>query len=229
MQSAAPPFAWLWLSECDATQADSAAAVASLSASEQQRYAAFQRPQRQRQFLLGRILLRRMLSQRFGTPIEYWHFTERTGQAPHLDSLTPSPVSFSIAHSQQYVACLLGSAPSVGCDIEYLGRARNYLAIADSYFTRDEARQIADAPEPQRAAMFYRLWAGREATYKAACSQRVSSVLWNGYCVAVSLPDELLPETHLAQFKDGQMALTPLSLTWDTASQQTPPTPLTAA
>lgn len=226
MLSAAPPFAWLWLAECDATQTDTAAAVASLGETERRRYAAFQRPQRQRQFLLGRSLLRRMLSQRFGTPIEYWQFTERAGQAPRLDSATASPISFSIAHSQQYVACLLGSAARVGCDIEHLGRARNYLAVADHYFTQDEAQQIAAAPEPQRAALFYRRWAQHEATYKAACSQQVYSALWNGYCVAVSLPDEIPPETYLARLNNVQMALTPLSLPWETMRH---PTPLTTA
>lgn len=214
MHSAAASFAWLWLSPCDATQP---AAIAWLSASERRRYAAFQRPQRQRQFLLGRSLLRRMLSQRFGAPVECWQLTERVGQAPRLDSATASPISFSIAHSQEYVACLLGSATSVGCDIEYLGRARDFLAIADSYFTQDEARQIADAPEPQRAALFYRRWAQREATYKAASSQQSFSALWNGYCVAVSLPDELPPETHLARFNDVKMALSPLLLPWEPA------------
>ena len=68
--------------------------VQQLGASEARRYGCFKRRERQRQFLLGRMLLRFAVSSLLSLPPDVLGFVERTGNAPELvlpDSTSAQP------------------------------------------------------------------------------------------------------------------------------------------
>ncbi|MET3132916.1 4'-phosphopantetheinyl transferase [Oxalobacteraceae bacterium GrIS 1.11] len=149
-------------------EADLLALLARLGAAETARYRRFVRPQRQRQFLLGRILLRQAMGQLLGLPSEAFGLTERPGQAPLLtlaDTAIPMPF-FSLSHSGDWVACALGADCALGLDIEVLDPARDLLALARQAFGVDDAERLAALPGDSRLLAFYGLWSEQEARYK---------------------------------------------------------------
>lgn len=204
--------ATLWLADCSRDPVDGAAL---LSQSEQQRYAAIQHPQRRRQFLLGRLMLRHMLTRQFDRPLAHWQIAEQPQQAPCLLSTTPQPISFSIAHSRQRVACLLTSDAVAGCDIEYMGKARNILEIAALYFHGQDVQTLAALQGAEQIHTFYCLWTQHEARFKAAAPQAwCSTALWQDYCLGVALSVPSAVDVQLADFAGDALKITPLALDW---------------
>ena len=205
----------LWLADCADDSVWGAQGVALLSASEQQRYAAIQHPRRRRQFLLGRLLLRHMLTRQFDRPLAHWQMAEQPQQAPRLLSATPRPMHFSIAHSQQRVACFLTSDAVAGCDIEYMGRARNVMEIAALYFNAQDVQALVALHGSAQLQTFYRLWTQHEARYKAAAPQAACrTALWQDYCLGVARSAPSAVDVQLADFAGDALTLTPLVLDW---------------
>lgn len=158
--------ATLWLLDLAAIdEATLAAGLDSLGASVQQRYRRFRRPQRQRQFLAGRMLLRQALAVESGVDVAAIRFTERPG-APPLAELPGGALFFSISHADDWVACAVSSATPLGLDIEPHGRQRDFAALAEHSFNAVAAQRIASLPEPDRAEAFYREWCRLESEYK---------------------------------------------------------------
>ncbi len=201
----------LWLANCAESRETDAAL---LSASEQQRYTAIQHPGRRRQFLLGRVLLRHMLSQYFDFPLAYWQLVEQPQQAPQLRSAIPHPIAFSIAHSRDQVACLLTTGHLAGCDIEYMGKARNVMEIAALYFDAHDVRRLAALQGAEQTQLFYRLWTQHEACYKAQTQTSCATALWQDYCLGVALSAPLAVHVQQAAFARDALQLTPLPLEW---------------
>ena len=159
----------LWLADCGETVSPAweGSQLALLSESERHRYQAFLRPERRRQFLVGRILLRHALSEMFGGTPAMWRLCERLGGAPSLESATPHPVAFSLSHSRDQVACLLAVGARVGVDIEYAGRQRDCVRMAAHVFHPENARQLQSLGAEERITEFYRFWTLYEAASKA--------------------------------------------------------------
>lgn len=157
-----------WLASCDRgiNQDWEASQLSLLHESERRRYYGFLRPQRRRQFVVGRALLRHALSDLFDGSPESWQIRERQGSAPHLASAMPSPITFSLAHSRDQVVCILTSGTVVGIDIEYMGRQRDFLYMAACFFHPENVRQLQELQAGERAADFYRLWTLHEAALK---------------------------------------------------------------
>lgn len=205
----------LWLADCAAAGDWVVHSAALLSATEQQRHVTIQNPLRRRQFLMGRWLLRHMLSRRFDLPLAHWQIAEQPQQAPRLLTPTPQQIHFSIAHSQQRVACLLTSMPIAGCDIEYMGKARNVMEIAALYFDASDVQRLSGLQGAQQTQHFYRLWTQHEARYKASAPQAAcSTALWEGYCLGVALNAPSGVDVQGAEFTGAALVLTPLDLQW---------------
>jgi 4'-phosphopantetheinyl transferase len=137
-----------------------------LGESERRRYAAFTRPLRRRQFLIGRILLRRALGELLGVSPDTVMLTERHGAAPLLESPCSPGTGFSISHSGQWVACAAGKQGPLGLDIEVLDPARDVAALAGQAFDADELAWWQARPHGTRRRDFYELWCAKEARSK---------------------------------------------------------------
>lgn len=162
---APPATAQAWLVDSHAIDADALASYASwLSESEQARFGGFVRPERRRQFIVGRALLRLALGRLLGRAPGTIVLHERAGLAPALpDSVD---VGFSISHSGRWVACAAGRDVALGLDIERIDPARDVMALAQQAFDASEVRALQAQAPGSRHAAFYRMWCAYEARIK---------------------------------------------------------------
>lgn len=224
----------IWLASCDmeinpnweATQ------LRLLHESERQRYYELLRPQRRRQFLIGRVLLRHALSDLFDGSPGSWQIRERPGLAPRLVSATPLPVTFSLAHSRDRIVCMLASSRTVGADIEYTGRQRDFLCMAARFFHPENICQLQALHVGERAAGFYRLWTLHEAALKvcSGCDQMLNkdpygcggglepvfaTTVVGDYSIALAMCGGGLPSGAIKQFDTVTCVETCKDVSWD--------------
>ncbi|MFZ6751404.1 4'-phosphopantetheinyl transferase family protein [Undibacterium sp. Ren11W] len=160
--------ATVWL--LDGRKVNEAALAASLSwlnTDEQRRYARFIRPERQRQFLLGRWLLRQLLAESLELAPQQIVLRERLHNAPLLvlDTNAPPP-NFNLSHSGPWVACALSMHSALGLDIERLDGERDFAALAEQIFDSTELASFRALPEAEKMLSFYQAWSSKEARYK---------------------------------------------------------------
>lgn len=166
----------IWLANLDKLPMELVAEwVGSLSAGEQQRYRAFIRAERQRQFVAGRMLLRHAVSAEAGVGAAAVRVEEQLGKPPvlTLEGGKRAPF-FSIAHSGSWLACAVSSGSAVGLDIEVPDPGRDIAAAAAHAFGVTEAHRLMALPDDDRRTEFYALWCRAEASFKlgqaaAAC------------------------------------------------------------
>jgi 4'-phosphopantetheinyl transferase len=175
--------ALLWMVDADAvTDADLQRYRGWLGASEMARHQRFVRAQRQRQFIVGRVLLRVALARVLGVAPQDVQLEEQVGKAPRLSAPVLKGVApgFSIAHSGRWVACAVSAHTALGLDIELRDGTRDLAALAAQAFDAGEMAQwtrLQELPDAQRVDGFYRLWSEKEARFKLGAA--------NGHCVAV--------------------------------------------
>lgn len=136
-----------------------------LNPEELSRYHRFIRPQRQRQFLIGRSLLRLALGKLLGVTPARISLRERDGNAPVVNWPTPAPF-FSISHSGAWVACAISRHFAVGLDIEVENPKRDLDALAQQVFDAPELEQLSKLSGHEKLKFFYELWSHQEARYK---------------------------------------------------------------
>jgi len=169
----AAPSAKLWLLDgAGVAQDDLAFFMRCLGSSESGRFASFLRPQRRRQFLLARMLLRVAVSDLTGVPLDAIGVVERHGNAPRLvlpDALKFHP-NFSLSHSRNWAACVISCGAVLGLDIEVNDAARDLDGIGEMVFHPSAFAWLSSRPEAERVSSFYDLWCEREALYKLLCN-----------------------------------------------------------
>ncbi|HEX9663258.1 MAG TPA: 4'-phosphopantetheinyl transferase superfamily protein [Candidatus Binatia bacterium] len=167
------PTAILWLLDGNRVGDDALAFfVQRLSSSEANRYDSFLRRERQRQFLLGRTLLRFAVSNLTGLPVDKLDVVERPGNAPLLvlpGSQHASP-NFSLSHSRNWVACVVSCDVTLGLDIEVNETARDTDAISELMFHPSEYLWLLTLSNAERVSSFYEIWCAREALHKLLCN-----------------------------------------------------------
>jgi len=173
----------LWMVDADAVpDADLLRYRSWLSPGETARYQRFVRAQRQRQFVVGRVLLRAALAQLLGVTPQDVVLEEQVGKAPRLVTPLPATVpGFSIAHSGRWVACAVSRQTALGLDIEMRDPGRDLSALASQAFDAVEMAQwerMRHLSEEQRIDSFYRMWSEKEARFKLGVND-------GGHCVAV--------------------------------------------
>ena len=183
--------ACLWMVDADAvTDAELQRFRGCLSAGEMARHQRFVRAQRQRQFIVGRTLLRMALGRLLGVTPQEIRLEEQVGKAPRLAAPLQkgAPPGFSIAHSGRWVACAVSAQTALGLDIEMKDATRDLDALAAQAFDSAEMAQWArlqGLAAPQRAEGFYRLWSEKEARFKLGAEAA------GGHCLS-------LPHAELA-------------------------------
>jgi 4'-phosphopantetheinyl transferase len=167
------PSATLWLLDGSrVAEVDVAFFVQQLGESEARRYLCFKRKERQRQFLLARMLLRLAVAKLMMLPPDTLGVVERDSNAPQLvlpNEKCMQP-AFSISHSRGWVACAVSSNASLGVDIEVESSARDIIGISQSAFHPSDHLWLLRQSETARLAAFYHLWCTREALYKLMSS-----------------------------------------------------------
>ena len=150
-----------------------AAAVAAdclswLGAAELQRYRRYHLDRHRHRFLLGRILLRHILSRYEDCAPADWELTaSATGKPCLARQAGQQPLHFNLSHSGSCLAVLVGRQAQLGVDVERCDRRRRIERIAHRYFSPAELVQLLQLPVAQQALRFYQLWTLKEAYIKA--------------------------------------------------------------
>jgi 4'-phosphopantetheinyl transferase len=158
----------LWLVDGRGLQADDLGYLqARLSMDEARHYARFVRAERQRQYLLGRMLLRLAVGRLLGLPPAAVSAVDRIGLSPSLvlPAGCKSP-GFSLSHSGHWVACAVSPCAVLGLDVEIIDAGRDLAALAETAFHPAESAWLSRCSDVDRVAAFYRLWTVKEALYK---------------------------------------------------------------
>ena len=111
--------------------------------------------------LLGDVLIRVALKDRFGLPNGAIVFETNAFGKPYLAS-NPE-YHFNISHAKNYVVGAVGCSP-VGIDVEAIKWAD--MGLADRFFTLQEKQYILDHPSSRRPIAFFQIWTRKEAYIK---------------------------------------------------------------
>lgn len=140
-----------------------------LTESEELRYRRYQIDRHRKQFLLGRILMRTVLS-RYDSTIEpaNWCFIQNEYGKPAIHPQQQSkPLYFNLSHSGKRLVLAVACFPDIGVDVERSDKSRRVEAIAGRYFSSKECEALLQMPKEQQQSRFYDLWTLKEAYIKA--------------------------------------------------------------
>jgi len=136
---------------------------ADLSSAENRRLASMAHPRRRRQFLAGRLLSRRLLTETYGGNATGWTIAADPAGKPVIAGHTD--IHLSISHSADYVACAIASVP-VGVDVEYLVARRSTDELAQMVCNPQELSALIELSPLDKDQQFLELWTLKEAWLK---------------------------------------------------------------
>jgi 4'-phosphopantetheinyl transferase len=155
----------LWRARLDAPEIVMLDA-ASLPGDELDRAIEFHRPEDARDFVVGRVILRKLLGGYLGAdPFELRFRYGRQGK-PELHGPGTEGLAFNVAHSSGSALFAFARGRGIGVDLE---RERDLavLDIAGQFFAEDETRALRALPAAAQRRAFFRCWTHKEAYLKA--------------------------------------------------------------
>jgi 4'-phosphopantetheinyl transferase len=177
-----------------------------LDAPDAVRFSRFVRRERQRQFLIGRVLLKQELGRMLGVAPRAISLSAQAGKGPELAWPQGGPISLSVSHSGPWVACAASQSTALGLDIEVIDPARDVLALAEQAFGPAEAAWLAARPDASRVPDFYEKWCEHEARIKLGLDHCHTYVLRHPGVAAVlctrdalAITPQLMPATLLGE------------------------------
>tara|TARA_B100001142_G_scaffold316480_1_gene356316 strand:- start:215 stop:979 length:765 start_codon:yes stop_codon:yes gene_type:complete len=119
------------------------------------------------QYILGRLLVRNVLSQYSYLEPWCWRFGENKFGKPILDPRHEQDLSFNLSHSGNCLVVAVSRSNELGVDIERSDKPRRVTRIARRYFANSEIEELFDLPDSEQLSRFYDLWTLKEAYTKA--------------------------------------------------------------
>jgi 4'-phosphopantetheinyl transferase len=136
-----------------------------LDEAEKERAEKYRKQEDKNRFILGRIVLRKLLAELLQCQPEEVPIVISKHKKPVLASTSAAPIHFSLSHSGDYI--LIGiSKNEIGVDIEHTDTAFEYKNVMQHSFNTEEISFIND-DESQASFNFYLLWTRKEALLKA--------------------------------------------------------------
>ena len=174
------PDCYLWLT--DASEIDEEkfpVFLARLNEDNIGRYNNFLRKERQKQFLVGRILLKQAVSSFLAIPENEIDIIECPENKPRLSlrRKTATLPFFSISHSGKWIGCAIGKNV-IGLDIEIHDPVRETITSSEMAFNVQENEWLKFRPEKERDKSFYHLWTQKEALYKLLSETGNEKNIW---------------------------------------------------
>lgn len=138
----------------------------SLSDEEQRRCERFVVERVRHEYLVAHGLLRRALSRYAPVPPEAWQFRAGPTGKPEVSGPVASlSLRFNLSHTRGLCACAVSLGREVGIDVEAADRQVSEALRA--CLAPEEAAQLLERPESERAAAFLEFWTLKEAYLKA--------------------------------------------------------------
>lgn len=143
---------------------------AALSESESRRYQRLQLRRRREQYLLGKYLVRQVLSHYRDIDPLRWQFAETEYGKPFLSGPVAEegqkPLVFNLSHSHDMFVVAVGAKGVLGVDLEFSLRPRRIMALAKRHFSPAEIESLESLGGAAQLARFYQLWTLNEAFVK---------------------------------------------------------------
>lgn len=137
-----------------------------LPAGERERALSLRDASSRRQFVAGRLMLRRLLAERTGLRDTDIDIVALHGQAPRVSSC--GDWHFSLSHSGECCMLALARGTPVGVDVERLRPVDDALQLARQFFHPQEREWLSSLDANCLAQAFLRLWVRKEAVVKAS-------------------------------------------------------------
>ena len=142
-----------------------------LAREEQDRAQRMRVQEKKREYIIGRLALRSILSAYSGTPCDQLSFDYGPQKKPSLaeqETLPPERrLDFNLSHSGRIILIAVTLGKRIGIDVEYIEPDRADEKIAQRYFSPTEFTTLKNLPDEDRIAGFYRCWTSKEAFVKA--------------------------------------------------------------
>lgn len=115
-------------------------------------------------YIIGRAILRRILTCYTGVAPEQVNFTYGARGKP---AVSDSSISFNVSHSGDLALYALAREPLLGVDVERIRPISDVDAIARRFFSPSEYADLLSLDPTDRDAGFFRCWTRKEAYIKA--------------------------------------------------------------
>ena len=139
-----------------------------LTPGELKRFQRFHFESHRQQLLLGRALIRVVLSQYCDTAPDAWQFIENPYGKPAIaPEQQGQPLFFNLSHSMDQLVLAVSRQEAIGIDIECVEKTRRVAQIAERYFAPSEVKDLMRLPQTEHLRRFYQLWTLKESYIKA--------------------------------------------------------------
>ncbi len=158
----------IWRASLDQPADMLAELAALLSRDEYKRAMRYYRPVDRDRFIVGRGVLRKIISAYLTLPPGQLRFTyNEYGKPAVSDDQNDRDLNFNLSHSAELVLYAVTRRRVVGIDIEYISEDFATLEIAEHFFAKDEVAALKSLPTDQRTMGFFNCWSRKEAFIKA--------------------------------------------------------------
>jgi len=135
-----------------------------LSPDEKARAYRFKFPVHRDRFIITHAILRKLLGHYTRISPEKLNFCLGPKEKPFLQS-NKENLQFNLSHSGDFILIAVTKDADIGVDIEQI-RTDIDVGIAERFFHANEKNYIAGLTDTEKAAVFFRFWAGKEAILK---------------------------------------------------------------
>ena len=138
-----------------------------LSSEEIDRVSLYQSRRQREHFVLGRIILKLILSKYINCePSTFKFHSDKRGKLFLSPSNKPS-LFFNVSHSHDRLVIAVSRIRELGVDVEFAEESRAILKIAKRYFSQQEFQDLCNLPKSLQVRRFYELWTLKESVLKA--------------------------------------------------------------
>ena len=139
-----------------------------LSADEKDRAGRFRQTEHARDFVVARGLLRRFLACYLCVPATEVCFDYSESGKPALAKKSDTNnIEFNLSHSGKLAVFGITKSVEIGVDVERIDRSVDVPLLSRRILSDSEQRHLAQIPDDERVAAFFRYWTHKEAYLKA--------------------------------------------------------------
>lgn len=158
----------VWRAELDVSPAQVERLRQLLSVDEADRACRFHFERDRQRFIVGRGLLRMIVSRYVLQSPDSLRFDYTEYGKPYLAAASgQQSLAFNVSHSDELALFALSHNRELGVDIERVRPTIEYEQIAARFFSSSEYEQLCALPPAHRMTAFYRCWTRKEAYIKA--------------------------------------------------------------
>jgi 4'-phosphopantetheinyl transferase len=133
-----------------------------LSSDEKSRAARYHQQKDKHRFVVGRGMLRQILSHYTGCPSRGLELRKGINGKPYIHQSIP--LEFNLSYSYNYILVGIASE-AIGVDVEYINPMFDYDLLLDACFMNAEIQAITTSAQPRE--QFFKFWTRKEALLKA--------------------------------------------------------------